>query len=77
MIAKLQGAVAVVQDRDGRRGDAGHVPPSECEGRVIGIAAPRRALPLLSNLRFIPTVSSLCGLHTLDKGGDGRDCGAE
>jgi hypothetical protein len=31
----------------------------------------------LSNLRFISTVGFLSGLRTLDKGGGGRDCGAE
>jgi glutathione S-transferase len=32
---------AQVQDRDGCRGDAGHVPASECEGRVNRIFAAR------------------------------------
>ena len=39
--------------------------------------ARRRALPLSSNPRFISTVSFLCGLRTLYKGGGGHCRGAE
>jgi hypothetical protein len=42
----------------GCRGDAGHVPASECEGRVSCIFAARHALPLVVFRRAaIPTVS--------------------
>jgi hypothetical protein len=53
---------------EGRRGDAGHVPAFEFEGRLKSVFAVRHALSLPSNLRFFGSlhfvVSSMVRMRT-------------